>query len=200
MAISLRRDVVVSRVFPALIFVSLWLDGWFFPLILLPFLYVFLVEKKDAQWLGFQKQKSKLSIYLGMLVSVFLMVTYIPVFLYYFSLTDKQLPSVFDVFTDVIWYPFYEEATYRSFFLVHFAVFDYSSLSKRNLSVNLLQSLLFLSIHGHHLTSSTPLVLVPVFFLALLNGFLFLRTRNIIGCLLSHCVINSFAWSLRVIL
>lgn len=135
-----------------------------------------------------------------MLVSVFLMVTYYPIFLYYSSLIDRQLSSVFNVFTDVIWYPFYEEVTYRSFFLVHFAVFDFSSLSKRNLSVNLLQSLLFLSIHGQYLTSSTPLVLVPVFLLALLNGFLFLRTRNIWGCLLSHCVINSFAWSLRVIL
>ena len=197
---SLKRDVVVSRVFPALIFFSLWLDGWFFPLILLPFLYVLLVEKKDAQWLGFRKQESKSSIYLSLLVSVFLMVTYYPIFLYYFSLIEKQLPSAYDVFTDVIWYPFYEEVAYRSFFLVHFAVFDCSSLSKRNLLVNLLQSLLFLFVHMHLIRSGTPMVLVLVFLLALLNGFLFLRTRNIFGCLLSHCVINSFAWFLRAIL
>lgn len=138
MAMSLQRDVVVSRVFPALIFFSLWLDGQLFPLILLPFLYVLLVEKKDGQWLGFRKQESKSSIYLSFLVSVLLIVTYYPIFLYYSSLIEKQLPSVYDVFTDIIWYPSYEEVAYRSFFLVHFAVFDCSSLSKRNLSVNLL--------------------------------------------------------------
>lgn len=177
--------MLVSKVLPGLIFFFLWLDGWFYPLILLPFLYVFLVEKKGVQWLGFRMQEFKSSISLGLLISVVISAVYYMLFLFYYSLIERPLPSLYTVFADVIWYPFYEEFAYRGFFLVHFAVLDSSSLSKRNLSVNLVQSFLFLSIHCHHLTSGMPWVLVLVFPLALLNGFLFLRTRNIFGCLLS---------------
>jgi len=130
-------------------------------------------------------------------MSLFLMIIYYAIFLYYLPLIEKQLPNIYDVFTDVVWYPFYEEVAYRSFFLVHFAKPDRPVLSKWNLSVNLLQSVLFASIHKHHVTSRMPLVLVVVLFLALLNGFLFLKTRNIFGCLLSHSALNSFAWLLR---
>lgn len=192
----MERGLLVSKGFPALIFFSLWLNGWFYPLILPPFLYVILVEKKGVQWLGFRMQEFKLSISLGLLTSIVLSVMYYLLFLHYSSLIVRPLPSLYNVFTDVVWYPFYEEFAYRSFFLVHFAVLDSSNLSGKNLSVNLLQSFLFLSIHGHHAASGIPLVLVPVFLLAFLNGLVFMRTRNIFGCFLSHCITNSFAWLL----
>jgi len=193
----LERELLISKVFPALIFFSLWLDGWFYPLILLPFLYVLLVEKKDVQWLGFRMQKFKSSISLGLLTSIILSVMHYLLFLHYPSLVTSPVSSLYNVFVDVVWYPFYEEFAYRGFFLVHFAVLDGSNLSKRNLFVNLVQSFLFLSIHGHHVASGKPFLLVLVLLLAFLNGFIFVRTRNIFGCLLSHCTVNSFAWLLQ---
>ncbi|GAI11441.1 unnamed protein product, partial [marine sediment metagenome] len=41
----MKRKTLLMKVFPALIIFSLWLDGWFYPLLLLPFLYVILVGK-----------------------------------------------------------------------------------------------------------------------------------------------------------
>lgn len=195
----MERELLISKVFPALIFFSLWLDGWFYPLILLPFLYVILVEKKGVQWLGFRMHEFKSSISLGVLISTILSMMYYLLFLHYSSQINSQSLSLYNVFVDVVWYPFYEEFAYRSFFLAHFAVRDSSNLSKKNLSVNLVQSFLFLFIHGHHAASGRPLLLVLVLLLAFLNGFIFVRTRNIFGCLLSHCTLNSFAWLLQLV-
>jgi len=79
----------------------------------------------------------------------------------------------------------------------HFAKLDRSCLSPRNLIVNIFQSFFFLSIHKHHF--SAPLVLLPVFFLGFMSGLLFLKTRNIYGCIASHSAINGFALLLRLL-
>jgi hypothetical protein len=57
----LKREVWVAKVIPAIIFFSLWLDGWFFPLILLPIVYVLFVEKKSLGWLGFSRYEIRFS-------------------------------------------------------------------------------------------------------------------------------------------
>jgi len=188
----LERELLVEKIVPVFIFFSLWLDGWFFPLLLLPFLYVILVESKNLSWLGFGKKEIRRSIFLGMFLTVFLIVVYYPIFLYYAGLQDHKLLTLTDIFTDIIWYPLYEEVAYRSFLLVHFTDFKASSYQK-NLSINIFQSLLFLSVHTHHITSGMPLILIPVFLLGFLNGIIFQRTRNILGCIFSHMTLNGFA-------
>lgn len=191
----MKREVWIENVIPGLILFSLWLDGWFFPLILLPILYVLLFEKKSLGWLGFSKYELWHSIAIGVLLALVLTGIYYPTFLHYLPLMRLETIDLYDVFLDVVWYPVYEEISYRSFALTHFTELDRSRFSTRNLIVNLFQSFLFLSIHKHHL--SVPLVLVPVFFLGLLNGFLFLKTRNIYGCIVSHSALNGFALLLR---
>jgi len=192
----LRKDVWISTIIPGLIFFALWLNGWFFPLILFPILYVILVEKKNLDWLGFSGQKIFSSMIRSILIIFVLCGVYYPIFNHYLPDILKREPlTLYGIFLDVVWYPVYEEIAYRSFALTHFAELDKPYLSTRNLIVNLAQSFLFLSIHKHHF--SAPLILVPVFLLGLLNGFLFLKTRNIYGCIVSHSVLNGFALLLR---
>lgn len=189
----MTREVWIGKVLPALIFIALWMDGGVYPLLLLPVFYVLFVEKKRLGWLGFGNDGFWLSVSAGAVASVGLSLVYYGVFLYYLPAFERQPLAPWAVFTDVLWYPLYEEIAYRSFFLVHFGDPGASGLSRRNLLANLSQSLLFLSIHWHHVISGMLLVLVPVFMLAILNGFIFLRTRNLYGCLLSHAALNGFA-------
>ncbi len=133
---------------------------------------------------------------IGVTMALGIIGMYYPIFLHYFSdIVKQESLSLYGIFLDVVWYPVYEETAYRSFTLSHFAYPDESALSTRNLVVNVTQSFLFLSIHKHHFPF--PLVFIPVFFLAFLNGMLFLRTRNIYGCIVSHSVLNGFALLLR---
>lgn len=191
----LKREVWVEKIIPAFILLSLWFDGWFFPLILLPIIHVLFVEKKSLGWPGFSRHKIGFSLGIGMFIALVFSGMYYPIFLYYLPMMKIEIITLYTVFLDVVWYPTYEEVTYRSFGLSHFANLDKSYLSSRNLIVNIFQSLLFLSIHKNHF--STPLVLLPVFFLGLVNGFLFLKTRNIYGCIASHSILNGFALLLR---
>lgn len=193
----MERAVLKEKVVPAFVFFALWLDGWFYPLLLLPVIYVLVVEKRDLGWLGFRKQRLLASTILGLLVSSVVIAVYYPTFLYYVPPTKARPPSLHDVFTDVVWYPLYEEIAYRAFFLAHIAGLRGSERSRRNALANLAQSLLFVAIHWHHVISGTPLVLLSVFLLALLNGFVFLKTRNLLGCLLSHSAVNGFALAIR---
>ena len=66
----LKREVWVAKVIPAIILFALWLDGWFFPLILLPTIYVLFVEKKSLGWLGFSRDKLYFSLSNGMILSL----------------------------------------------------------------------------------------------------------------------------------
>ena len=193
----MKREVWVGKIFPLLIFLSLWLDGWFFPLILLPILYVLFVEKKSLEWFGFSRHRLWFSMFISVLIFFVLSVIYYPIFLYYLPRIEKETIELYCVFLDIVYYPVYEEIAYRGFALTHFAELDDSYISNRNLLVNLFQSLLFLSIHKHHF--GKPLVLIPVLLLGLLNGFLFLKTRNIYSCILSHSSLNGFGLLLRYI-
>lgn len=187
------KGVWVEKVLPALIFLALWADGWFYPLLLLPVLYVLLVEKKTLGWLGFMRERLLASASLGAFVFLLLVAIYIPVRFHYARDVEWQIFPLSVFLVDILWYPLYEEVAYRSFFLAHFARPEGPLLSRGNLVANLSQSLFFLSIHGHHVAAGVPLILIPVFLLGLLNGFLFLRTRNVAGCILSHSATNAFA-------
>jgi membrane protease YdiL (CAAX protease family) len=192
----LKRELLIGKVIPALIFFSLWLDGWLLPLILVPVLYVLLVEKKSLSWLGFSKHRILHSSFYGFLIAIFLVAMYYLIFLNCISyMLGKMVVDIYSVFSDVIHYPIYEEIAYRSFVFTHFAEFDQSALSRKNLSVNLFQSILFVSIHKHHF--NLPLILIPIFLLGFLNGFLFLKTRNIFGCVASHSILNGSVLILR---
>ena len=191
----LKSEVWIGKIIPLLIFLFLWLDGWFFPLILLPVLYVLLVEKKSLKWLGFSRHELKVSMLLSAIITLTLGAMYYSIFLYYRFIMDRITITVYNVFLDVAWYPAYEELAYRGFALTHFADPHGSYLSRRNLPVNLIQSLLFLSIHRHHF--GKPLLLIAVFILGFLNGLLFLKTRNLCGCVFSHSTLNGFALLLR---
>ncbi len=196
----LKREIWIGKVLPALIFIALWMDGWIYPLLLLPVFYVLLVEKKRLGWLGFGKARFWLSVSGGVAVAAVLSLVYVGTFLYYLPVFERLPHTPWTVFTDVLWYPLYEEIAYRSFFLAHFGNPGVSGISRRNLLANLSQSLLFLSIHWHHVVSGMPLVLIPVFMLGVLNGFLFLRTRSLYGCLLSHSALNGFALLIHYVL
>jgi len=191
----LKREVWVAKVIPAIILFSLWLDGWFFPLILLPIIYVLFVEKKSLGWLGFSRHEIWFSLVIGVLIALVLCGMYYPIFIYYLPMIKMEIITLYSIFLDVVWYPIYEEVAYRSFVFSHFAKLDRSYLAVRNVIVNVFQTFFFLSIHKHHF--STPLVLLPVFFLGLVNGFLFLKTRNIYGCIVSHSALNGFALLLK---
>ncbi len=192
----MRTEIWRWKIVPGVIVVILWLNGGFFPLLLLPILYVRLVEHKGFHWLGFSRREIRSSMIGGVAIALALMGVYYPIFLSYFSdSVHGDAVDLYGVLLDVLWYPVYEETAYRGFTLTHFANLDEPCLSPRNLISNVAQSLLFLSIHKHHLNA--PLVLVPVFLLALLNGILFVRTRNLFGCIVSHSLLNGFAVLLR---
>ncbi|MFQ6095113.1 MAG: type II CAAX prenyl endopeptidase Rce1 family protein [Candidatus Bathyarchaeia archaeon] len=191
-------EVWISKVIPGLIVFGLWLDGWFFPLILLPIFYVLLVEKKSLEWLGFSRHGLRYSIIMGLLILLVLSGVYYPIFLHYPGYVSKQgTIDIYVILLDLVWYPLYEEITYRSFALTHFAELDKSSLSTKNLIANISQSFLFVSIHKQHF--GAPPLLVLVFLLGFLNGFLFLKTRNAYGCIVSHSTLNGFALLLRFV-
>jgi membrane protease YdiL (CAAX protease family) len=189
---ALKRELLIGKVIPAFIFFSLWMDGWLLPLILVPILYVLLVEKKSLSWLGFSTHRILRSSFFGLLITLFLFAMYYLIFLNYVSyMLEKMVIDIYSVFSDIIHYPIYEEIAYRSFVFIHFAEFNQSALSRKNLLVNSFQSILFVSIHKHHF--NLPLILIPIFLLGFLNGLLFLKTRNIFGCLASHSILNGSA-------
>jgi len=195
-----KRNTLIMKVFPALIIFSLWLDGWFYPLLLLPFLYVIFVEKKGFGFLGFRKEKLGLSILLGLAITAILFLVYLPIFVYYIPMLQAASIGFYVVFTDVVWYPLYEEVAYRGFFLAHFTNPGAPLFSRRILLLNMSQAALFLSIHYKYVTAGQPLLLIPVFLLGFLNGFIFLRTRTIIGCIASHSILNGAALLLNQIM
>jgi len=192
-----HREMIVAKVMPALVVFSLWLDGSFYPILLLPFLYVLTVEKRDLGFLGFKVRGFNSSIGLGFVVAGVVFALYLPLFFFYRIPTQDGV-NLYDIFTDAIWYPIYEETTYRAFFLAHFGAPVLSS-SHRGVLPNLIQALLFLSVHHKYLAMGEPLVLIPVFLLGFLNGLVFLKTSNVLGCVFSHSLANGAALLLRAL-
>ena len=188
--LELRRRLL-EIVFPGFVVFALWLDGWFYPLVLLPFLYVVLVDRRGWEWIGFHGRNLFGSGLLGVCLSFGVILVCYPVFIYY----KPSLESItaYVLFTDVFWYPFYEEVAYRGFALAYLVPRETGVFSLRGLVGNFAQALLFVSVHHRYVTMGVPLFLVPVLLLGLVNGFIFLKTRNIFGCFLCHSLANTLA-------
>ena len=94
----LKREVWVEKIIPALILFSLWLDGWFFPLILLPIIYVLFVEKKNLGWLGFSRHEIWFSLVIGVLIAFVLSGICYPIFLYYLPMMKREIVTIYSIF------------------------------------------------------------------------------------------------------
>jgi len=195
---ELRRSLL-EAVFPAFIVFALWLDGWFYPLILLPLLYVKLVDRKGLKWVGFHVENISSSGLFGVCSSLGIILVWYLFFVYYLPPLEDFTVTSYVLFTDVVWYPFYEEVAYRGFALAYLVPKETSVFSLRSLVGNFAQALLFVSIHHRYVTLGTPLFLVPVLLLGLVNGFIFLKTRNIFGCFLCHSLANGLALSIPLL-
>ena len=190
---ELRRRLL-EAVFPAFIVFALWLDGWFYPLIFAPLLYVMLVDKKGLKWIGFHGRNFFRSGLLGVCSFLGVILVWYLLFVYYLPPLESVAVTPYVLFTDVLWYPFYEEVAYRGFALAYLVPKEMKLFSLRGLVGNFAQALLFVSIHHKYVTLGTPLFLVPVLLLGLANGFIFLKTRNIFGCFLCHSLANTLAF------
>ncbi len=188
-----KKRLLLGKVLPAFIVFALWLDGWFYPLILLPLLYVRLVDRKGFEWIGFHSRKLYYSILLGICSFLGITVIWYLFFAYYLPPLEISQITPYVLFTDIAWYPFYEEVTYRGFALAYFVPKATSIFSLRSLLANSAQALLFVCIHHRYVTIGAPLFLVVVLLLGLASGFIFLKTRNIFGCLLLHSLLNGVA-------
>ncbi|RLI09813.1 hypothetical protein DRO42_03245 [Candidatus Bathyarchaeota archaeon] len=178
-----------------LVFIALWLNGTFYPLILLPLLFIKLRGERLSR-IGLTADRLGLSLALGVGAGLLVEAAFYPVFLHYLGRRPVAPLGIGVILIDVIWSPLYEEVSYRGFFLGVFARRD-RPLSRFNLALNLAQSLLFVSVHHHHVSAGLPLLLIPVFLLALLNGLVFLRSRNVAGCVLGHAITNGLALLLQ---
>lgn len=179
------------------IFLALWIDGNFYPLILLPFLFITFFSREGLTKIGFSRENLRSSLLLGVLSGFFTLAAYYPIHLLCLNLRTGALMSLSAIFTDLVWYPFYEEVSYRGFFLGMFSE-KTVLLSRRNMSLNLIQALMFASVHHHHVSAGQPLLLIPLFILGLLSGLIFLKSRNIAGCLIAHVLANGLAWVLTI--
>ena len=125
-----------------------------------------------------------------------MLMTYYPIFILYRGVIAAPIPSLWSMLIDVVWYPLYEEVSYRGFFL-GFLAKEGGDFSRHNLGLNLLQSLLFVLIHRHHVSAGFPFLLIPVLLLGFLNGLVFLRSRNVTGCIVGHAIVNGTAWLMQ---
>lgn len=189
---ELRRSLL-EVLLPMLVVFVLWLNGWFYPLILLPFLYVKLVDKKGLKWIGFNRENLSHSGFLGVCSSLGIILVWYLFFIYYLPPSERVSVTPYILFTDVFWYPFYEEVTYRGFALAYFVPLKMNLFSLRSITLNFMQTLLFVFIHHKYVTMGVPFFLILVFLLGFINGFIFLKTRNLFGCFLCHSIVNTLA-------
>lgn len=79
-------------------------------MILLPILYVLLVEKRSLGRLGFSIRGLYTSMTVGVLMSLALVGMHYPIFLLYPpEVLGREPLSLNGIFLDVVWYPVYEE-------------------------------------------------------------------------------------------
>jgi len=187
-----------GKVLAFLVFVALWLDGSFYPLILLPILFVLLYEREGLGKIGLGGSGLSRSLLLGAGVGTAVSAIYYPIFVHYLSRRMWEGLGLLALFTDLVWYPLYEEVAYRGFFLGSFAN-PGEGFSGRNLSLNLVQALFFVLVHQNHIRAGLWLLLIPVFALGFAMGLVFLRTRNIAGCVLGHSFVNGVAHVFRIL-
>jgi membrane protease YdiL (CAAX protease family) len=186
MASNQRRK---ARVLAALVFMALWLDGSFYPLLLLPFAFVLYYEREGLAKIGLGGSGLRESVFLGLGVGLAVSVVSYPIFIHYLSRRLSTSPGLIDLLVDLVWYPVYEEVSYRGFFLASFADLE-ESFSVRNLGLVLVQAIFFVLVHQNHILAGLYILLIPVFLLGFSMGLVFLKTRSIAGCILGHSLIN----------
>lgn len=187
-----------GKILAFLVFVALWLDGSFYPLILLPFLFILLYEREGLGKIGLGGSGLHRSLLLGAGVGSAVSVIYYPIFVYYLPRRAWEGLGLFALFTDLLWYPLYEEVAYRGFFLGSFAD-PGEGFSRRNIALNLIQALFFVLVHQNHIRAGMFLLLIPIFMLGFAMGLTFLRTGNIAGCILGHSLVNGVAMMFRIL-
>ncbi len=190
-------DERYKQILALLVFLALWINGSFYPLVILPFIYIRFIMRESQSLIGFKKRSFRQSLTLGFFSALFVLVVYYPIHLNYISVRAKSLFSFGVVISDLLWYPFYEEVSYRGFFLGVFTK-KRCFFSYQNMVLNLTQALMFTSVHYHHVRAGLPLLLIPVFALGFLSGIVFLRSRNIGGCFLAHTISNGITLLLGI--
>jgi len=185
-----------ARILAFLVFLALWLDGSFYPIILLPLLFIKLYVRGGLSRIGLGLRRLSRSLVLGAGAGLLTAAASYPILLHYRGVRPAPSSWAATLLTDLIWYPLYEEISYRGFFLGVFSRRD-GAFTGANLALNLGQALLFVSVHRHHVSAGLPLLLIPVFLLGFLNGLVFLRSRNVAGCVLSHVLVNGLALLLQ---
>jgi membrane protease YdiL (CAAX protease family) len=180
--------------FAALVFFALWLDGSFYPLLLLPLAYVWVSVPDRFSSLGLKHEGFPRSIMWGFLGLGIVLPAWLAVWLAYGG-WDASTGGLLGMLRDFAWYPVYEEITYRGFFLSRLGPY-----LKRKSFANLVQAALFASIHYHYAKAGMPLRILPAFVLGLVTGIIFLKTRNLAGCLLCHALANMLASAILVFL
>ena len=187
-----------ERISAFLVFIVLWLDGSFYPLILLPFLYLFLYRRLGLNTIGFRRTRFRFSVLLVLVVGCAISILYYPIFVHYLSRRQWEGLSLITLLNDIVWYPLYEEIAYRGFFLGLWTDPD-AGFSKSNLGFNLIQTFFFIAVHQNHVKEGLFLLLIPVSLLGFAMGLVFLRTRNISGCIVGHGLLNGVAHLFGVI-
>ncbi|MCW3991689.1 MAG: hypothetical protein NWE79_03200 [Candidatus Bathyarchaeota archaeon] len=94
-------------------FLALWLDGKFYPLILLPLLFIKLYDKRSLYSIGVGVRRLGLSLELGVGAGLLSVAAYYPVFLHYLGRRPAPPIGLGVILTDLVWFPLYEEVTYR---------------------------------------------------------------------------------------
>ena len=116
--LELRR-ILFEAVFPGFVVFALWLDGWFYSLVLLPLLYVKFVDRRGLEWIGFHGKSLFSSGLLGVCSFLGIILVWYLFFIYYLPPLESVSVNPYVLFTDAFWYPFYEEVAYRGFALAH---------------------------------------------------------------------------------
>jgi len=172
--------------FSALVFVALFLDGPFYPLIALPLIYCWAACPDGLKSLGIRRSGVRESFFMGISSGIVVVAIWlIPLWAYGSWQTPKSGTMLLK---DVLWYPLYEEVTYRGFFLSQLGGYF-----KAPWKANLAQTALFVLVHYHLVYAGMPIRLLPVFALGLTLGYTFLRSRNLVGCILGHSTANGVA-------
>ncbi len=163
-------------------------------MILVPLLYAYLWDPKGLSGLGLRREASTRSNELGILALGPVIVVWLAVYLLYGGWETSWRPA--SLLRDVIWFPIYEEVTYRGFFLSQVGL----KILRRPLTANLLQTAFFAGVHWHFVAQGMALRMAGVVVLGLATGLVFLKTRNLLGCITCHALANLLASVLAYVL
>lgn len=105
----------------------------------MPFLYVKLVDRRGLDWIGFHGRNLFNSGLLGVCSSFGVILVWYLFVVYYLPPLESVSVTSYVLFTDAIWYPFYEEIAYRGFTLAYLVPREMSVFSLRSLVRNFAQ-------------------------------------------------------------